>query len=259
MYLTATPEPNWQAKVAHAFSRAAPRYDALASAQRQIGETLWSSLPPSADNILDLGCGTGVWTQRLATQFPHANVTGLDIAPGMLAHAQARYGHHIRWQQGDAAALPFERATFDLIFSNLAIQWCRDIDAVMRELQRVLTAGGQVHLTTLLPGTLAEVASAWQRPEALLQTPNAQALERAVTLSGLTLVDRITEWRRFYYPDLTAVMDSIKGVGAQVARPKARLTRRDLVAARQRFDTLREPQGLPVSYHCITLHLEKSP
>ncbi|WP_434984343.1 malonyl-ACP O-methyltransferase BioC [Vreelandella zhaodongensis] len=259
MHLTTMPAPNWQAKVAHAFSRAAPRYDALASAQHQIGETLWSSLPPSADNILDLGCGTGVWTQRLATQFPQAHVTGLDIAPGMLAHAQARYGNHIRWQQGDAAALPFERSTFDLVFSNLAIQWCRDIDTVMRELQRALTPGGQVHLTTLLPGTLAEVATAWQRPEALLQTPNALALERAVALSGLTLVDHITEWQRFYYPDLAAVMASIKGIGAQVARPKARLTRRELAVARERFEALREPQGLPVSYHCITLHLEKSP
>ena len=58
---------------------------------------------------------------------------------------------------------------------------------------------------------------------------------------------------------MNAVMASIKGVGAQVTRPNAQLTRRELAAAQARFETLREPQGLPVSYHCFTLHLEQTP
>ncbi|WP_404471604.1 malonyl-ACP O-methyltransferase BioC [Vreelandella venusta] len=251
--------PSWQASVARAFSRAAPQYDALASAQRQIGETLWLALPPHAKRVLDLGCGTGYWTQRLAALYPRANMTGLDIAPGMLAHAQALYGDEITWQQGDAAALPFENGHFDLIVSNLAIQWCRDVSAVMQELARVLSPGGESHITTLLPGTLKEVATAWQRPEALLQMPDASTVEDAVARSGLTLVRSTAEQRQFYYPDLSAVMASIKGVGAQVTRPNAQLTRRELAAAQARFETLREPQGLPVSYHCFTLHLEKTP
>lgn len=250
--------PNWQTNVARAFSRAAPRYDALANAQRQIGETLWPALPCHAANILDLGCGTGYWTQRLAERFPQAHITGLDLAPGMLAHAQACYGDAIIWQQGDAAAQPFKNDSFDLVFSNLAIQWCRDINAVMGELERVLIPGGQAYITTLLPGTLAEVATTWQRPEALLQTPDAQTVKHAVTQSGLTLTQHTAEQRQFYYPDLNAVMASIKGVGAQVARPNAQLTRRELAAAQARFETLRTPLGLPVSYHCFTLHLEKT-
>ncbi|KPQ20832.1 methyltransferase domain-containing protein [Halomonas sp. HL-93] len=256
---TATSPPSWHTKVARAFSRAAPHYDALASAQRQMGETLWATLPDTAGlNMLDIGCGTGYWTQRLATRYPNARVTGLDIAPGMLAHAQSRYGNLIRWQLGNAEALPFATATFNMVFSNLAIQWCRDIDAVMDELQRVLVPGGQAYLATLLPGTLAEVATAWQRPEALLETPSQDQLACAVNTSGLTLVHQRAERRTFFYPDLSAVMASIKGVGAQVARPNARLTRGELTAARARFETLREPQGLPVSYQCLTLHLEKS-
>lgn len=251
--------PNWQASVARAFSRAAPQYDSLASAQRQIGETLWLALPSHAKRVLDLGCGTGYWTQQLTARYPHANITGLDIAPGMLAQAQALYGDVITWQQGDAAALPFENSRFDLIVSNLAIQWCSDVNAVMQELARVLTPGGEAHITTLLPGTLKEVAAAWQRPEALLQMPDAPTIEDAVALSGLTLVRGTAEQRKFYYPDLSAVMASIKGVGAQVTRPNAQLTRRELADAQARFETLREPQGLPVSYHCFTLHLEKSP
>lgn len=247
----------WLSRVANAFSRAAPHYDARATAQRTIGKMIWLSLPPQAQYLLDLGCGTGDWTQRLASRYSHAHVIGIDIAPGMLAYAQKRYGHQITWQQGDAACLPLRSNSVDLVFSNLAIQWCQDTAAVMREIQRVLATGGQAHITTLLPGTLKEIATVWQRPEALLQTPDAAELRQAINRSGLTLVRQTIEWRRFHYPDLRAVMDSIKGVGAQVARPNASLTRRELHAAQARYETLREPQGLPVSYHCCALHLEK--
>lgn len=250
--------PRWQERVAHAFSRAAPRYDALASAQRDIGEALWQTLPQSAHHVLDLGCGTGYWTQRLAERYPDATITGLDLAPGMLAHAQAQYGDAIRWQQGDAAALPLSDSSVDLVFSNLAIQWCPDIDPVVKELARVLAPGGQARITTLLPGTLSEVATAWQRPEALLQTPDAGTVQRAIHRSGLRLIQHTCAQRRFFYPDLNAVMTSIKGVGAQVARPNARLTRQSLITAQARYESLRTPQGLPVSYHCLTLQLEST-
>lgn len=231
--LTMKSDANWQARVAHAFSRAAPRYDMLASAQRQIGQRLRDSLPDSAYKILDLGCGTGYWTQRLAERYPRAQVTGLDLAPGMLAKARQRYGDNIHWQQGDAAALPFDAHAFDLVFSNLAVQWCRDIGAVMHQLYRVLTPRGQVHITTLLPGTLEEIAFAWQRPEALLQPPHRANVERAISKSGLTINQQTTTVERFYYPDLQAVMASIKGVGAQLPRPNTSLTRADIAAAKR--------------------------
>ena len=250
-------EDNWQARVAHAFSRAAPRYDALATAQRQIGEMLWETLPPITSKILDMGCGTGYWTQRLAKRYPQAHITGLDIAPGMLEQARQRHGESICWQPGDAAALPFGDHSFDLAFSNLAVQWCRDIGAVMSELYRVLTLGGQAHITTLLPGTLGEIAVAWQRPEALLKTPNRANVEQAIGNSGLTITQQTATIERFYYPNLNAVMASIKGVGAQLARPQARITRGDLNAATSRYEQFRQPKGLPVSYHCLTLTLEK--
>lgn len=256
--LTVSTDATWQARVAHAFSRAAPRYDALATAQRQIGQRIWNALPVDARNVLDIGCGTGYWTQRLAERFPRAQVTGLDLAPGMLDQARQQYGDNIAWQPGDAAALPFSDHSVDLVFSSLAIQWCRDIGAVMNQLYRVLTTGGQAHITTLLPGTLEEIAFAWQRPEALLQPLNHTSVEHAIGESGLTIVRQTATVERFYYPDLRAVMASIKGVGAQLARPQASLTRADIAAAQAHFEQLRQPEGLPVSYHCLTLQLEKT-
>jgi malonyl-CoA O-methyltransferase len=255
---------DWQARVARAFSRAAPRYDELATAQQRIGEGLWQVLPESTPSVLDVGCGTGYWTQRLAERYSSARVIGVDIAPGMLAQAQNR-PTRVDWRQGDAGALPVDSASIGLVFSSLAVQWCADIDAVMQEFARVLALGGRAVITTLLAGTLEEVAFAWQRPEALLTYRSAAHYCLAAKSAGLGVVRQREHHERYYYPDMRAVMASIKGVGAQVARPRssshssAALTRRDVEAAAARLETRRTSQGLPVSYRCLTLTLERLP
>lgn len=255
------PVSDWQARVARAFSRAAPRYERLAAAQQAMGETLWPRLPEVASAMLDLGCGPGHWSARLAGHYGvGARVTGLDLAPGMLEVARQQHEHRhyaglIRWVCGDAAALPLPDSSQDLLFSNLAIQWCPDLDGVLRECRRVLRPGGRALINTLAPGTLAEVGDAWARPTALLELHGRQRHLAAARLAGFSGVAVTATRRRFHYPDLAAVMASIKGVGAQVARPGHRLARADLARAARRYEALREPAGLPVTYRLLTLEL----
>ncbi|MFB9145125.1 methyltransferase domain-containing protein [Halomonas alkalicola] len=265
------PSPQWRRRVAHAFSRAARDYARLASAQLAMGEVLWERLPAPAPitplgtpwRVLDLGCGPGHWSERLAERFgDDATVIGLDLAPGMLAAARHDHGSdpRLRWVCADAAALPLADVSLDLVFSNLAIQWCPDLSRVLSELHRVLRPGGRALINTLAPGTLAEVGHAWSRPgspAALLPLLGREQHLAAARLAGFRRVNVERQTRRFHYPDLAAVMASIKGVGAQTARPGARLTRADLARARRRFDALREPEGLPVSYRLLTLDLTR--
>ncbi|GAB2729870.1 methyltransferase domain-containing protein [Halomonas garicola] len=254
---TNAPSGDWQARVARAFSRAAELYDERASAQRRIGEGLWQRLPGTAQSVVDVGCATGGWTRRLAERYPAATVTGVDIAPGMLAQARKR-GGRVRFREGGAEALPAGDQSVELIFSNLALQWCRDIDAVMAEFARVLAPGGRAVFTTLLAGTLEEIGAAFNRPGALLDYTSRADHRCAADAAGLRLTRERTHLERFYYPDMAAVMASIKGVGAQIARPQSKgLTRRDLKAATQRMEQRRTPEGLPVSYRCLTLTLER--
>ncbi|MBS9403968.1 methyltransferase domain-containing protein [Halomonas sp. TRM85114] len=259
------PEADWQGRVARAFSRAAPRYEALAGAQHRMGEVLWSRLTdhmvgqPSA--VLDLGCGPGHWSARMASHFgPEARITGLDLAPGMLEVARRRHGDGLRWLCGDATDLPLATASQDLVFSNLAIQWCPDLAQALNEVARVLRPGGRALINTLGPGTLAEVSHAWSRPNrpaALLAFQSPQVHRAAAQLAGFASVEMQAASRRFHYPDLAAVMASIKGIGAQNAHSGPRLKRADLARARRRFDSLRCPDGLPVTYRLLTLVLER--
>ncbi|KGE78300.1 malonyl-ACP O-methyltransferase [Halomonas salina] len=253
---------DWRARVAHAFSRAAPHYHERARAQQAMAERLIERLPDRAGAVLDLGCGPGDMTAELAGRFgasddDGATIHGLDLAPGMLTEARRRHGEAIHWLCADAADLPLPSGSLDLVVSNLAIQWCPDLDAVLADVRRVLRPGGRALINTLAPGTLSEVGQAWQRPAALLDFRDAGHHRRAAHEAGFRRVEVTERIARFHYPDLSAVMASIKGVGAQVARDGARLSRTDVARAARRFEALRTEDGLPVSYHLLTLDLER--
>lgn len=149
--------------VARDFSRAAARYDSLAQLQRRTGEALLARLPEHPPRRqLDLGCGTGLFIPALQQRFPGAMTVGADLAPGMIAYARS---HHsgVHWLLADAEDLPFADGSFDLIFSNLMVQWCPSLDRFLAETRRLLRPGGVLLCSTLLDGTLRELAEAWRQ------------------------------------------------------------------------------------------------
>jgi len=93
--------------------------------------------PRAGEGILDLGCGDGVLTQRIVAS--GARVTGLDPDPAMLAAARAR---GLDVTEGDGQRLAFD-AAFDAVFSNAALHWMADADAVARGVFRALRPGGR--------------------------------------------------------------------------------------------------------------------
>lgn len=102
-----------------------------------------------AIRILDLGCGTGQITRRLAERYPHAQLTGVDILEDNLALARrdsAQYGERIRYLQGDAFALEFADGAFDLVVCRHMSQSVPDFPHVLDEITRVLRPGGWLHL-----------------------------------------------------------------------------------------------------------------
>lgn len=99
--------------------------------------------------ILDLGCGTGEISRRLAARYPHGNVVGIDILESNLDFARRdskAFGARIEYAQGDAFALGFDDASFDLVVCRHMSQAVPDFQRVLREIDRVLRPGGWLHL-----------------------------------------------------------------------------------------------------------------
>jgi trans-aconitate methyltransferase len=105
----------------------------------ELAESLVESLQPRAgERVLDLGCGDGFLTQRIGDS--GATVVGVDSSPQMIAAAKER-GVDARLINGEA--LPF-RSEFEAVFSNAALHWMSDHDAVLEGVYRALKPGGRV-------------------------------------------------------------------------------------------------------------------
>ncbi|GAA4357993.1 malonyl-ACP O-methyltransferase BioC [Kangiella marina] len=154
--------------IARSFSQAARSYDAAAFFQRIAGKRLFERLDYfklAPKSIVDLGCGTGVFTRELSQRFPQAKVTGVDIAEGMIAWCKQQ-SQSEDYLCADAMKLPFEDNSLDLIFSNLAIQWLEDLPQLFAELNRVLKPEGLLLFTTLGPDTLTELKQSFAAVDA---------------------------------------------------------------------------------------------
>jgi ubiquinone/menaquinone biosynthesis C-methylase UbiE len=100
-------------------------------------------------SILDLGCGTGEISRRLAARYPSATLLGVDILDENLILARkssAALGARVRYERGDAFALSCPDANFDLVTCRHMSQAVPHFEKVLAEITRVLKPGGWLHL-----------------------------------------------------------------------------------------------------------------
>jgi ubiquinone/menaquinone biosynthesis C-methylase UbiE len=118
------------------FDLLAPEWDATRVSRERLTPMIAALDATGAPaRALDIGTGTGAVARLIRERWPSAEVTGLDVSPGMIAEAR-RLGQE-RYDLGDASALPYEDAAFDLVTLNNMIPF-------FDELARVTAPGGYV-------------------------------------------------------------------------------------------------------------------
>jgi ubiquinone/menaquinone biosynthesis C-methylase UbiE len=114
------------------------------------------------EEVLDVAAGSGNASLPAASR--GANVTALDITPALLEIGRLRSaadGLEIAWVQGDAQAMPFAEASFDVVLSCVGVQFCADPDAAATELVRVCRPAGRIALIAWTPeGFIGQVLAA---------------------------------------------------------------------------------------------------
>ena len=118
----------------------APTYDTRHSFVWQYGTDVLELLAPRAgERILDLGCGTGHLTNKIAEA--GAEVTGIDNSQAMIEQARKNFPN-LRFENADGTDFRFDEP-FDAVFSNAAIHWMRAPAAVAASISRALKPGGR--------------------------------------------------------------------------------------------------------------------
>ena len=101
-----------------------------------------------ANTVLDLACGPGAITRRLAAHVPHAQVTGLDYEPRLLEVAQnatpLMVGKQPRFERGDVYALSPELGSFDFIYARFLFQHLERPADALAQIRSRLTPGGRI-------------------------------------------------------------------------------------------------------------------
>ena len=123
-------------------------YHRISNPQRDWGLSVLDRLPLRGDElILDVGCGTGRLTERLAARLPHGRVVCVDQSSNMLrtaeAHLSPRFGHQVVFACADGSRLPFSGVA-DGIFSTATFHWILDHDRLFVGLLKALKPGGRL-------------------------------------------------------------------------------------------------------------------
>ena len=176
--------------------------------------------PRPGERVLDLACGTGIVTRKVASAVgPRGNVVGVDLSPDMLAVARGLPvpgDVPVQWRQGDAAALDLPDGAFDLLLCQQGLQFFPDRPAAAREMRRVLTAGGRavvsvwqgVHRHPLLAASSAAVSRHLGVPITDVDTPfsfgDADELRRLLEDAGFRRVQVAAETLDARFPSAEA-------------------------------------------------------
>lgn len=171
-----------KAQVLDQFSRQAEGYGrltgAMAGVDRGAAFRAQVGVGPG-DTVLDVCCGTGALALDLAPHVRH--VTGLDLTPAMLEQARAAQGQrgctNVEWVEGDAYALPFADAAFDLVVCGAAFHHMLDPTAALCEMVRVCRPGGRIAVRDVTPAP--DKSAAYDRIERMRDPSHVHALTSA--------------------------------------------------------------------------------
>jgi malonyl-CoA O-methyltransferase len=260
--------------IRQSFDAAAEHYDDVAVLQREVGQRLIERLELikfTPQIILDVGAGTGFVSRELDKFYKNSRVLSMDIAPRMLQVARSNNSWMNKWFGdqdyicGDAEFLPFADNSVDLIFSNLTLQWCGELERTFAEFRRVLKPEGLLMFSSFGPDTLKELRHSWHVADENEGSERSHvndfidmhdigdALLRAGLSDPVMDVDNIT----LTYSDVYQLMRELKALGAHnVANArrhsltgKTRL--KNMVSA---YEAFRNDGLLPATYEVVYGH-----
>lgn len=204
------------------FSKAASTYDEHAVVQRLAACELLKALPSRQYvKILEIGCGTGIYTRLLAERFASASIESLDISSAMIQVARAAVANSsVRFIVRDGQSIE-ERGSYDLITSNSAFQWLPSIEKSLEDYHDALEKEGILAFSIFGRDTFKELASAIEKSAGAKCSSigsrnflSKEILEKSVKkcFSSFSVVEMVFSEE---YPSLEKLLRSIRYTGVR--------------------------------------------
>ena len=145
-----------------AFAMWSQVYDHQANPLLSLEERFLSELlpPVSGLDVVDIGCGTGRWLERLSP-FGQASLTGVDSSPEMADCAKSKLGSSATVLLGEAESLPLRNSSADLVLASFVASYVPEMYRLAAEVRRIVRPTAEVYLSDLHPATAS--ACNWKR------------------------------------------------------------------------------------------------
>lgn len=252
-----------KARIKQSFSTASVTYDNVAGLQRTVGKELLQSIDAAklSGTLLDLGCGTGFLTGELLAHSYHETTIALDIALSMLQTTQGKLvdQRDIIYVCADAEQLPLAGQSIDSVFSNLALQWCRNLGAVFTGIKQALKSDGQLVFSTFGPQTLHELKSAWAAVDNYNHVNafySEAQLKHFLQQAGFKHIQIKTKFYTPRYDSVWTLMQELKHLGANhviAGRNKKITTKTAMQQMIAAYEKHRVRDQIPATFEVISV------
>jgi len=220
-------------KVNRNFSKGAKTYDEYALIQRHMADKLGIFIEDSEEvfNILEIGCGTGIFSEKILNKFPNSNIDFLDISHDMIKNVKDKIGskENLNFIVEDIEKYQPQKK-YDLIFSNATFQWIQNKKGLFDHLDSFLKPGGLILFSTFGKDTYCELRESLKSID-----PDLEYSQNFISLEDLKKVlddkykilaaeeERIKE----NYHCVMDFLKMIKGIGANSALSNSKPFTRD--------------------------------
>jgi malonyl-CoA O-methyltransferase len=250
-----------KAKIKQSFAAASVTYDGVAALQRTVGKALLNTVNTEslAGTFLDLGCGTGFLTAKLL-EFAQP-VIALDIALPMVQVTRAKLADTstVGYVCADAEQLPLTGQIVDGVFSNLALQWCVNLEGVFADIKRVMKPGGRLTFSIFGPQTLQELKAAWAEVDDYNHVNDFYSEQQLILFlqqSGYTEIAIETNVYISNYGSVLGLMKELKHIGAHnviAGRNKSITTQTQMQRMIAAYELHRTGDLIPATFEVVMI------
>jgi malonyl-CoA O-methyltransferase len=239
------------------FNRIAASYDHYAVLQREIADRLVDRLsffksPPK--RILEIGCATGYFTEKLSALYPEASITTIDFSENMLNIARKKSLKNVQFVEQDIFESAFRAGQFDAIIFNLFPDDHANMQRLLERCYAWLSLDGFLMFSTLGVDSLKELRAAFASVDEYAhvnQYIDLHIIGDMLLKIGFFQPVMNAEWVTLTYRNLHTLWADLKGVGSYVYDDRKRyglLTPRDLKVIEATYDNLRVDDLYPATY-----------